>query len=244
MPWFGAVGLLIGFFCLFTGLLAAIFMRSLSGNVIPTIFISLFCGLMWLATEIWLSRCLHWDGLADIGDALGSGSRDEKFWQILKDSRLGTFGAVTIFVILIAQWLAASIHFQIAMPTGKNFFCPQDWHAGHMLALAFACSWGRLAPLWLAKEGKHHKGSWLGAEVCRQAGRKTRFCAWVSGLGMTIILCCCGLPLLQAVLLFAAQTSLNLFLYKTAIVHGGLSGDFFGAGIELSQTLFLVLTLY
>lgn len=244
MPWFGAAGLLIGFFCSLAGLLAAVFLRGLSGPGIPSIFISLLCGLMWLAAEIWLSRCLHWDGLADVGDALGSGAKDEKFWQILKDSRLGTFGAMAIFVVFIAQWLAASSHFQSAMPSGKNFFCPQDWNLGHMLALVFACAWGRLAPLWLARAGMHHEGSWLGSAVCRQAGMKTRLCAWLCALAMATVLCYCGLPLFHAVLLFAAQIALNLYMYKTAIGHGGLSGDFFGAGMELSQTLFLFSTLF
>lgn len=233
----------MGLFCSLAGLLAALFLHVLSGGI-PAVFVSLLCGLVWLASEIWLSRCLHWDGLADVGDALGSGARDEKFWQILKDSRLGTFGAVAVFVVLIAQWLAASIHFQIAMPSGKSFFCPQTWHAGHMLAPVFACAWGRIAPLWLARAGMQHEGSRLGTAVCRQAGMKTRLCAWLWAVAMSAVLCFCGLPLFQAVLLFAVQASLNLYLYKTAVGHGGLSGDFFGAGIELSQALFLILTLF
>src|SRR5690349_7301706 len=45
-----------------------------------------------VAAALLLTGALHEDGLADTADALSAHSR-ERFFEILKDSRIGTFGA-------------------------------------------------------------------------------------------------------------------------------------------------------
>jgi len=48
---------------------------------------------------------LHEDGLADACDAFGGGWTKEKILQIMKDSRIGSFGAIGLWVILFAKFL-------------------------------------------------------------------------------------------------------------------------------------------
>src|SRR6516164_2666612 len=48
---------------------------------------------------------LHEDGFADTCDAFGGGWTREKILQIMKDSRIGSFGAIGLWVILFAKFL-------------------------------------------------------------------------------------------------------------------------------------------
>lgn len=50
--------------------------------------------LVALAVEAWLTGALHEDALADLCDALGGGRTPDDVLRILKDSRIGAFGAV------------------------------------------------------------------------------------------------------------------------------------------------------
>lgn len=59
------------------------------------------CLIIWIA----LSGGLHWDGLADCFDGFGSSASPQRRLEIMKDSRLGTFGALGIFCALILKWL-------------------------------------------------------------------------------------------------------------------------------------------
>ena len=56
----------------------------------------LVVAVLAVAATVWVTGALHEDGLADTFDALGSQvSRDEAL-SIMKDSRIGTYGAVAL----------------------------------------------------------------------------------------------------------------------------------------------------
>ena len=61
--------------------------------------------IMLLASVI-STRSLHLDGLADFVDAAGGGWDQSKRLEIMKDTRLGVFGAVAIILTLLCKWLA------------------------------------------------------------------------------------------------------------------------------------------
>ena len=55
--------------------------------------------LLWIgfvAAAIIVSGALHEDGLADVADALGAHTTTERRLEILKDPRVGTFGALAL----------------------------------------------------------------------------------------------------------------------------------------------------
>lgn len=59
-----------------------------------------------LAAGALLTGALHEDGLGDVADGFGGGhTRDDKL-AIMKDSRLGTYGALALIVSLLARWSA------------------------------------------------------------------------------------------------------------------------------------------
>ena len=56
-----------------------------------------------IGTIVWLTGALHEDGLADLADGFGGGrARDQKL-DIMRDSRLGTYGVLSLAVIVIAK---------------------------------------------------------------------------------------------------------------------------------------------
>jgi adenosylcobinamide-GDP ribazoletransferase len=65
--------------------------------------------LLALIYLITVTGCLHEDGLADIADAVRAGRSQEKIFAILKDSRIGTYGAVALILSIIARWQALAL---------------------------------------------------------------------------------------------------------------------------------------
>ncbi|MBU2872687.1 adenosylcobinamide-GDP ribazoletransferase [Marinobacter salexigens] len=86
--YFPLVGLLLG--TLYAGLFA---LFSLAWS-------PLVCVLLVLCFHLFISGAFHEDGLADSVDALGGGYTVEKRLEIMKDSRIGTYGTVALVMAL------------------------------------------------------------------------------------------------------------------------------------------------
>ena len=56
-----------------------------------------------LATTMLLTGAMHEDGLADTADGLGGKTREQKL-DIMRDSRIGTFGACALAISLMLRW--------------------------------------------------------------------------------------------------------------------------------------------
>lgn len=62
--------------------------------------------LLALAATMLATGCLHEDGLADVADGFGGGRTPARRLEIMKDSRIGAFGAAALFVALGLRWSA------------------------------------------------------------------------------------------------------------------------------------------
>jgi len=85
---FPLVGLLVG------GIAAAT--RALAELALPP----LPATLLAVTAALLVTGALHEDGLADIADALGAHASRERRLEILKDPRVGTFGALALIVAI------------------------------------------------------------------------------------------------------------------------------------------------
>jgi adenosylcobinamide-GDP ribazoletransferase len=56
-----------------------------------------------LAATLLFTGAMHEDGLADTADGLGGNSREGKL-EIMRDSRIGTFGACALAISLLVRW--------------------------------------------------------------------------------------------------------------------------------------------
>src|SRR5580700_6325262 len=73
-----------------------------TAQVLPVSVAALLTVAFWAG----ISGVLHEDGLADVADALRAERTRETMLSILKDSRVGTFGAVAIVFSVIVRWQA------------------------------------------------------------------------------------------------------------------------------------------
>lgn len=90
VKYFPAVGAILGIIC--AGVVGAINFFT-SGNL------PLFTGAVGFALMIILTGGIHCDGLMDSADGLFSGREREKILEIMKDSRAGSFGVVSMILI-------------------------------------------------------------------------------------------------------------------------------------------------
>lgn len=80
-------------------------------------FSVLFFSLFWYLEEpvigiilsmiasIWITGAFHEDGFADVCDGFGGGWTKEKILTIMKDSQVGAYGAIGIFLLLATKFL-------------------------------------------------------------------------------------------------------------------------------------------
>jgi adenosylcobinamide-GDP ribazoletransferase len=72
----------------------------LARHVLPA---SVAVGLM-LAVSMLVTGAFHEDGLADACDGLGAGGTRERILAVMKDSRIGAFGALALLLSLGLKW--------------------------------------------------------------------------------------------------------------------------------------------
>ena len=60
--------------------------------------------LLSMVATIYVTGAFHEDGLADSIDGIGGGWDKERILTIMQDSRLGTFGALALFLMLFAKY--------------------------------------------------------------------------------------------------------------------------------------------
>lgn len=90
------VGIVIGSFCAAAYALAASLWPPLVAAALSTI------------VGIYLTGAFHEDGFADVCDGLGGGMDREKALAIMRDSRVGAYGAIGVSLLLILKCAALS----------------------------------------------------------------------------------------------------------------------------------------
>ena len=109
--WFAAAGLVIG------AALAGVWV--LAALVWPPVV----AALVVVAFGLLLTGALHEDGLADTFDGLGSGRPADRVLEILRDSRIGAFGAMALVMVLglrVAALAALGALAPVALVAGQG----------------------------------------------------------------------------------------------------------------------------
>ena len=172
--------------------------------------------LLALIAWVWVTGGLHLDGLADVADALGAAHHSpERFIEVLRDPHIGAYGTMAIVLQLIAKLVLLAA---IASPPAL---------AAVILIAAWA-RWGAL--VW---------GTFLPPLA---SGSGERFAWHIDKRGMAMegaILALLSLWLAPVLLLFVLVIAAVAAYWKYRL--GGITGDCLGAGIELAETLSLLL---
>jgi adenosylcobinamide-GDP ribazoletransferase len=122
--YFSLVGCLVGAVSAGVWLLAQMLFSDSSGtSTDATLPIAVLLGMI---ASVLLTGALHEDGFADTCDGLGGGWTPEERLRIMKDSRIGTYGALgLVFLILLKFFTLLQIETEIL---------PLVWFAGHALS--------------------------------------------------------------------------------------------------------------
>ena len=166
-----------------------------------------------LAAGLLLTGALHDDGLADLADGLSGGRTPAQRLEIMKDSRIGSHGAVALITALGLRWAALAA---IAA-----------WHPAAIFAAlidAQAASRAGLGLMNLAGPQARPRGFAAAATDGLTAPRATAAIALAAALALAT------LPLTQALTLLAAVALTQLLLLRHARRRlGGITGDVLGA---------------
>ena len=102
IKFFPFVGLIIGFILYYTSIILVKFSKN-----------NLINALIVIVIELMVVGIIHIDGLCDTFDGLFSYREKEKMLEIMKDSRIGTNGAIILVLYFIAKILFISEIFSI-----------------------------------------------------------------------------------------------------------------------------------
>lgn len=180
-----------------------------------------FIAVLVLGASILLTGALHEDGLGDVADSLGGATRERKL-EIMKDSRLGTFG-------VLALVLMASLKLTLLMTLSQGV------RAGVVLAVlvgAGVASRALMTAVWSLLPAASETG--LGAD------RPTAITALIGvaiGCAVFVLL----VPLHGAIVLLGALSAAGIaavFAVFARWQYGGATGDVCGATQMLTELAF------
>jgi len=162
-----------------------------------------------------ITGCLHEDGLADVADSLG-GRKPEQRLAILRDSRIGTYGAAAlVFSLLSRAVLLAGL--------------PLEHLTAYLISAHVLCRWSTLPLSYYLPPARDSEGQ--GARIASL----TSASSLIIGSVFTIVAVMVALrrAAIAPVLSAMAIPLLSSFFYMRKF--GGVTGDCFGATNQLTE---------
>jgi adenosylcobinamide-GDP ribazoletransferase len=178
-----------------------------------------------------LTRGLHLDGLADTADGLGSYGDAGRALAVMKKPDIGPFGVVAIVVALLAQ--AAAFASLAARPVVAG-----------LVSLVVAVATGRLAITWACRRGiQAARPDGLGTLVAGTVPGPAAV-AWTVALAGLAVLAVPDRPWLGPLAVVAGVTASAVLTRHTVRRLGGVTGDVFGACVEVGTTVCAVVLTF
>ncbi|WP_052245408.1 adenosylcobinamide-GDP ribazoletransferase [Halocynthiibacter namhaensis] len=169
-----------------------------------------------LAVSLMLTGAMHEDGLADLADGLGGGSSVEKKLEIMRDSRLGSYGAAAM-ILTIGLRISAMAAF--ADPWITLMAC---------IGLSAASRSFMVPVLWLVPPARTNG---QGAHASEVTARQTIYCLLIA-----FIIFACATNILTA-LTVTVTMGISTFLLSRVVIKqiSGQTGDVLGATQQLAE---------
>ena len=187
------------------------------GHVLP----SLAASALGVAVALVLTGALHLDALADVADAAGAFTR-ERALEIMRDSRVGTFGAAAIVLDLLLKVVA------IGALIGRG---------GAVQAVAASGALSRAAGLPIAAFLPYPRvGGGIGSVLTGRIGRLAPAVGTAFAIAIAVALLGWTGAIMAGVA--AATAVVAIGIYRRWL--GGATGDCIGAVIELTELAVLL----
>ena len=204
------------------GICAGMYTACRAGGLPPGV------ATVWaLAAGVLATGGLHEDGLADTADGLGGGRSRARKLEIMRDSRIGTFGALALLLTLAARGAALAA-------------IGQPGRVAVALVAAAALGRGAIVVLLLLLQPARADGLAAGLRTVR-ASRATGGRAAL-GLALAAAVAFALLPAVPALRSVLGALAVALVLGWTARRQlGGYTGDILGAASVLAECVVLAL---
>lgn len=175
--------------------------------------------LLVVAFWYWIGGGLHEDGVADVADALRPQRSRARMMEILKDSRIGAFGAMTLILVVAVRWQAIQ-----RMPT----------HPLYELIACFALARAAMVAMaWTTRP----VGDGLGLAFSGALTTRIAVIAMAMGVGLSFA----GGWRLALLLIPGAVLVVWMLREWFEAKLGGVNGDCLGATCLLTETALMVI---
>jgi adenosylcobinamide-GDP ribazoletransferase len=224
LPWRRGVSpenlaLSTGYFPL-VGLIIGLLLTSLNwllGWFLPTAVVHVLL-IIFLAV---ISGALHLDGLADTCDGMAGGKSPEERWQVMDDSRVGSFGIISVCCLLLLKYVSLN-----------NI--PQSLVTASLLLMPVVSRWAMVYAIFVYP---YAKPSGLG-KVFKQGIK------WLQFVTATLMALAVAAALFQL-----AGLAIMLGIWVIVVImaiylkrkFSGLTGDTYGAINEVAEVCVLLL---
>jgi adenosylcobinamide-GDP ribazoletransferase len=204
IKFFPLVGLVVGSGA---ALLQCLLMPHLSRPVVA---------LVVLIYLVLITGCFHEDGLADTADGFGGGWNREQILVILKDSRIGSYGATALILSLLARYLLL-----VSLPL--------EHFAAYVISAHVLCRWSSLLVSYFLPPARERDSQ--GARIAHL----TSLSSLIIGSSFSFAIVIFALRGASAAPIAATLLAVIVsgwFYYKKI---GGVTGDCFGATNQLAE---------
>ncbi|MBF6569424.1 MAG: adenosylcobinamide-GDP ribazoletransferase [Candidatus Binataceae bacterium] len=209
LAWFPLIGFIIGLALVAEDWMLAFMLAPIVRSV------------LLVASLAAITGAVHLDGLADTADALGAGSDRDRALAILRDSRVGSFGAIALFFVLAIKVVA------IATAIGPSRYA----------ALMLAPGIGRWAMVAASYRLNYLRPLGAGGTLLGRKGMRNL--AIASATAMVALGFFISWPTIGAYV--AAVITMMAFRWAYSRWLGGVTGDLIGACGEIVETLVMLI---
>jgi adenosylcobinamide-GDP ribazoletransferase len=181
-----------------------------------------------LATSTLIITCgaLHEDGIADVADGFFGASSKGQRLEIMKDSRIGAYGAIALFLTLAIRTVALAAILQHNVVSAA-------------LALIAAAAISRGALVWHWSELESARVGGISDKVGSPSEDAATF-ALTSALGIGLVCALLARGITPSIFAFALSVMVaSTFKRLTSSKIGGQTGDTLGASAILAELAFL-----
>jgi adenosylcobinamide-GDP ribazoletransferase len=172
--------------------------------------------LLVLTFLILITSGLHEDGLADTADGFGGGWNREQVLTILRDSRIGSFGALALVVSVLARFLLLST-------------LPVNRFTAFIVSAHVLCRWTTLPLSYFLAPAREGDGQ--GARIAQKISLASLLLGTL--LSFAIVFYFMRIEFWIPVFVTLVITALSGLYYSRRI--GGVTGDCFGATNQLTE---------
>ncbi|MES0490466.1 MAG: adenosylcobinamide-GDP ribazoletransferase [Leptospirales bacterium] len=216
--YFPLAGVLIG------GIFWALYYALSYASYVPGLHLPELTAFIILVLYAFLTGGLHFDGLADWADAHFAGKDKTRTLEILKDTHMGAFGVVALIILLLGKWILY-----------------KTWILNGSFALIFiSFVVSRLGASYACAMYSSVRKNGTGTEFIEKA-KPTDF---IIALTLALLAGFAAAGIVGLGLIVLSMILIPLVAVYISNKIGGMTGDLLGAQIELTELLFLLLTLF